>query len=1207
MNKIRAENARPGTPATEWAITGAGDASIQGFSTDISVNRGGTVRFKIQTDAAAYRLDVYRMGYYGGAGARAVATVLPSAALPQIQPPPAVDPATGLIDYGTWAVSASWDVPADATSGIYFAKLVRTDGVGGASHVYFVVRDDAGRSAVLFQTADTTWHGYNEYGGNSLYVGAPVGRAYKVSYNRPIATRGVTPEDGVFNAEYPMVRWLEANGYDVSYWTGVDSDRLGAKIVEHRVFMSVGHDEYWSGPQRAHVEAARDAGVHLVFLSGNEVYWRTRWESSVDGSDTPYRTLVCYKETQAHAKIDPTAEWTGTWRDPRFTRAPNGASPENALTGTMFGVQGFSDHGITVSAVEGRHRFWRGTPVARLAPGESVTLAPGTLGYEWDEDVANDTRPAGLMRLSTSVISTEFRLLDHGAAFGPGRPVHHLTLYRHRSGALVFGAGTAQWSWGLDDQHDAHGNLAGAADASLQQAMVNVLADMGVRPTSPRPGLVATRASTDATPPVSTITAPASRAFVQVGAPTTITGTARDAGGIVAAVEVSVDGGATWRPAEGRERWSFAWTPPETGAAVIMSRAVDDSGNLERPSLRVTVAVGDAADVGPGGPIMVIVDSAYAATNPFGNYLTEILRAEGLAAFERIELSVLTAQADPLGHLRQHSPVLLAETRLSPAQRDLLREYVRGGGRLIAMRPDPELADLFGLAFQGRRPDREERPLQFMAFDTTQGPGVGLSAQSLQYHGDADDYALAGATALGFLWNSVDEPSTNPAITRHRFGAGQAAAWTFDLARSVVLTRQGNPAWKDSESDGVLGVVAGGPYLPTQYRPLDMFARFDGRMWFERSRLRTPQADEQQRCLANLILAMAATPLPRLWYLPNAGTALIVNTGDACYADTQQVSETIDAAAAAGGTFSTYLLHEQVTDPAFVGAGQGWRAAGHEVAPHVYTSTQTRDDLRAAYGAISAELQARFQNGARTARNHTIEWLGWTDMAKIEAEFGTRLDLNYYHYWNFPAVAAMSSPPHVCNLPTDKADACGYFTGSGLAQRFCDERGVILPIYQLATEWVDEFFDDNSAAQLAALGLPLIPARCGFAAGDAFAVIQSMIEAAAAGYTSAFVTNVHPARFRGPLPITREWAGQLWEYARERGIRMCSAERFLDFVEARWATRFERLEWAGSTLSFDVVGPADAAPPGQGLTVMLPGDGLRRFGGKSGGRNRPPC
>ena len=124
-------------------------------------------------------------------------------------------------------MSASWAVPANAVSGIYFAKLVRTD-TGGASHIFFVVRDDASTSDILVQTSDTTWQAYNDYGGNSLYVGSPAGRAYKVSYNRPFITRGNQfGRAWVIDAEYPMVRWLEANGYDVSYAAGVDTDRHG--------------------------------------------------------------------------------------------------------------------------------------------------------------------------------------------------------------------------------------------------------------------------------------------------------------------------------------------------------------------------------------------------------------------------------------------------------------------------------------------------------------------------------------------------------------------------------------------------------------------------------------------------------------------------------------------------------------------------------------------------------------------------------------------------------------------------------------------------------------------------------------------------------------------------------------------------------------------------------------------------------------------
>src|SRR6478672_9250357 len=83
-NPIVAENCLTGNPASEWDISGAGDSTIQGFATNISVNQGGTVNFKIQTAATAFRLDIYRMGYYGGNGARKVDSLTRSG--PQNQP-----------------------------------------------------------------------------------------------------------------------------------------------------------------------------------------------------------------------------------------------------------------------------------------------------------------------------------------------------------------------------------------------------------------------------------------------------------------------------------------------------------------------------------------------------------------------------------------------------------------------------------------------------------------------------------------------------------------------------------------------------------------------------------------------------------------------------------------------------------------------------------------------------------------------------------------------------------------------------------------------------------------------------------------------------------------------------------------------------------------------------------------------------------------
>ncbi len=268
VNRVACENTAAGSPSSDWDVDSSGDPSIQGFATSISVNRGQTVHFKIDTDASLYHLEIYRMGFYGGAGARLVAIQRPTA-LSQSQPPCGFDPSVNLLDCGNWAESATWAVPANAASGIYFAKLVRDSGAIGASHVFFVVRDNTSTSQILYQTSDTTWQAYNSYGGYSFYDGGGGGElgAPKISYNRPFVTRDGDESSWVFNAEYPMVRWLERNGYDMSYFTGVDADQNGALLTQHKVFMSSGHDEYWSGAQRANVEAALANGVNSAFFS----------------------------------------------------------------------------------------------------------------------------------------------------------------------------------------------------------------------------------------------------------------------------------------------------------------------------------------------------------------------------------------------------------------------------------------------------------------------------------------------------------------------------------------------------------------------------------------------------------------------------------------------------------------------------------------------------------------------------------------------------------------------------------------------------------------------------------------------------------------------------------------------------------------------------------------------------------------------------
>ena len=583
-NAVSTENALTGALPSEWES--GYDPDIVGFTPDFSVLPGANVRFKIKSNSRNVRIRIYRLGWYGGRGARRVGEIVPSVSLPQTQPAPVVNAATLLVDCGNWATTATWTVPTNAVSGVYQALFERLD-TGTSNHALFVVRSNSA-SDVLVQTSETTWQAYNTYGGANLYsvtgqLPYDSGLARKVSYNRPLDGAAAESENDFFATEYSLIRWIERNGYNATYCAGIDSHQNAALLRRSKIFVSSGHDEYWSGPQRANVTAARDAGVHLIFFTGNEVFWKVRYEPSIDGSNTADKTMVCYKETLDSAKTDPSAEWTGTWRDPRFSPPSNGGRPENELTGQLFrciNPVGQPDFALEVPFEYSRMRFWRNTSVASLTTGQKATLTGSTLGYEWDEIVDNGFAPAGLAKLSRTTATAQQVLIDYGATYVPQAVTHSMSMYKAASGAIVFGAGTVQWSYGLDDYHITDNTV--PVDVRIQQATVNLLADMGVQPATLQTGLVAAAKSTDILPPTSTITSPAANASFPVGAPVTITGTAVDAGGgIVAGVEVSTDGGTRWHPATGTTSWSYVFTPTTIGTVQVRVRAVDDSLNLQ--------------------------------------------------------------------------------------------------------------------------------------------------------------------------------------------------------------------------------------------------------------------------------------------------------------------------------------------------------------------------------------------------------------------------------------------------------------------------------------------------------------------------------------------------------------------------------------------------------------------------------------------------
>ena len=202
----------------------------------------------------------------------------------------------------------------------------------------------------------------------------------------------------------------------------------------------------------------------------------------------------------------------------------------------------------------------------------------------------------------------------------------------------------------------------------------------------------------------------------------------------------------------------------------------------------------------------------------------------------------------------------------------MLTDWVTAGGNLIAMRPDPQLAGLLGLT--ATSPSISNG---YLLVDTSKAPGNGIVNQTIQFHGAADRYTLNGASSVATLYTSASACTSNPAVTLRSIGTsgGQAAAFTYDLATSIVQTRQGNPAWAAQERDG--------------FSPIRSDDKFYGAAsgdpqpdWVDLNKVAIPQADEQQRLLANLILEMNADkkPLPRFWYFPKGKKAVVVMTGD---------------------------------------------------------------------------------------------------------------------------------------------------------------------------------------------------------------------------------------------------------------------------------------------------------------------------------------
>jgi hypothetical protein len=525
-------------------------------------------------------------------------------------------------------------------------------------------------------------------------------------------------------------------------------------------------------------------------------------------------------------------------------------------------------------------------------------------------------------------------------------------------------------------------------------------------------------------------------------------------------------------------------------------------------------------------PILLITNSS--AANPYGAYLAEILRAEGLNQFAVKDLAAVTAT-----DLSDAQVVVLAETPLTPTQANLFSNYVAGGGRLVAMRPDNQLTPVLGLTPAGSSTNEG-----YFALNAATAFADGFPTTTLPFHGQAINYtAVSEATTLATLFSNSSTPTSFPAVIRFR----GTVTWAYDLARSVVYTRQGNPA-NASDRDGT-----------PPYRTEDIF--FNA---IDRDKVNIPYADVQMRMLGRVISDLLADvmPLPRLWYFPGSNRTLMVVTSDSHGNPQSYFDLVISSVEARGGHVSIYMYGG--ASPS-VSSTVSWRANGHEVGMHPagFQNGLTLDQ------AFQSNTNYFVLNGygtpSSTTRIHQLEWQGWVDAAKIEAFYGVRLDTSFYT-WG-PAVTYL-----------DGHQAHGYVNGSGLPMRFIDQTGAIVPVYQQVTSVIDEQLIVGSYSE------QMTPQQ-------ALSVTQQLIDDSQAGGYSAITTQFHVDYFG--FGEVRPWAEGTMDYARNLGIPMWTTERWLNYTTARAATTMSGFSWnpAAQQLAFVVSVPANS----ESQSVALPG------------------
>ncbi|NEM97760.1 Ig-like domain-containing protein [Pontibacter burrus] len=552
----------------------------------------------------------------------------------------------------------------------------------------------------------------------------------------------------------------------------------------------------------------------------------------------------------------------------------------------------------------------------------------------------------------------------------------------------------------------------------------------------------------------------------------------------------------------------------------LLTSVVDNSGTKFSKALAYNPIVSN------GKSILVVSG----ASNKFSQYFTEILLAEGLNSYSSTDISSVT-----LDVLSTYDIVIVGNIPLTDAQVSVLSTWVNAGGILIASKPDAKLGTLLGIS-----PDGGTLANSYLLVNTSTGPGKGIVNQTIQFQGVADLYNVNnGTNKLATLYSTASNSTNYPAVTARAVGnnGGVAVSFTYDLARSVVYTRQGNPQWAGQKRDGQPGPIRS----DDQFYP----------DWIDLNKVMIPQADEQQRLLANIITLYLRKPVPRFWYLPRGLKAAVVMTGDdhgnggtkARFNQYLQLSEDNSEQAVADwrairGTSYIYPL-TPITDS----EAKSFEQQGFEVALHLNTncSNYTPTSLEQDFTTQLAEFKTRFPSVAApsTNRTHCIAWSDWSTQPQVERPKGIRLDANYY-YW---------PSPWVQNRP-------GMFTGSGIPMRFTDLQGGLIDVYQLTTQMTDE--SDQ-----------VFP----------FTIDQLLNKALGTeGYYGVFCANMHTDA------ATSSGSDAIIASAKARNVPVISSKQLLSWLDGRNGSSFSEMSWNGNELSFTV----NVANGARNLEGMLP-------------------